>query len=256
MMQGQLTTKDPRLTIFNRIKNGPAGGYKNPLEKLAASSVMFTYYISLQEYMTIEFGDITYNNVNDTTSKDSVDSLHWANHTGAVDEQKIDRSYQTTDSFLLRFTEGFKVGTTLKASVGLPLEVVDLGAEASISTELNFETQQSITVENKKTFTTSSTIKIPAHTAVKATVCVDKCRFHGSYQVKYKPMFTNAGWAQWNSELDWFKDNGHPEMEALRNKDIVEIFPDLDLEVAATGTIDGVAGYDINLVTNATPINE
>lgn len=57
-------------------------------------------------------------------------------------------------------------------------------------------------------------------------------------------------------ELDWFKDNGHPEMEALRNKDIVEIFPDLDLEVAATGTIDGVAGYDINLVTNATPINE
>jgi len=95
------------------------------------------------------------------------------NPTDAVIHSTFNETQQTTDSFTYSFTEGLKLGASMKFSAGVPL----VGkAGVTLTAELTLTAGQQKTVSSTNSWSESNTFDIPARHAIKASIVLNEAQ--------------------------------------------------------------------------------
>lgn len=105
----------------------------------------------------------------------------FTNPTNAEITEQFSYSKTLTDTFMFKFTEGLKIGTSAKFKAGLPL--VGEG-EVAVSGEVSFGAEQQWTSTESKTWTASLSIKIPAQQRIRVTASLSLAKITASFTCK------------------------------------------------------------------------
>jgi hypothetical protein len=242
--------------LHSRISEAlKAGRLKNPLEDwLAFQLVEAGFMLDNTSYVDFMLDSIDYGDAQCVESIESVDTIHYGNHTNLDQEEVLKRSESTTDKTAFTFSEGIKVGVTEKATVTIGIEkLAKMGIELTYSTEFNFQTQQSISMEKSKTFEVQSIVKIPKHSKITAKIMIHKVSFNGTFNAHYVPVWTAAGREQLIKQINFFKEYEGESLEPLKLKKLAQSFTDINMRISCMGSLDGIAGRDITVEVTESP---
>jgi len=250
---------EARRVLHNRIFEAlKSGKLIDPLECwVAIQLVEAGFMLDRIKPVWVDFvlDSIEYGDAKCVEKTDSVDTIKYKNATESEQEEVLRRSESITEQTTFSFIEGTKVGVSQKSEVSVDIEeLLKLGIELTYSVEFDLQTQQSFTAEKTKTFEIQSTVKIPKQSIVTAEILVNKVLFNGMFAAYYVPVWTSAGREQLIKQINYYKEYKGVSLEPLKQKSLVKAFPDLDLHVECSGTLDGVAGRDIIVNVSEKPI--
>jgi hypothetical protein len=103
------------------------------------------------------------------------------NSTSIEQSQAITLSKATTSSFTWSLQEGFKLGMSIKFSVGIPAIA---STTTTMSGELSFSATQSTTKTEQRTWQVSQPIRVPPKSEVEAVLFIDERKFSQKFHSK------------------------------------------------------------------------
>jgi hypothetical protein len=179
---------------------------------------------------------------------DYLNSQYTPGQTLKLNEQVLDNSYgegtatmaynyatSITDSATISFTEGFKMGVTIKTGLKIP---VCASVEQQFSFEINLSSTQSSTTTTTVNETFSATFQVPAHSKLDVILSLEQSDFYMdtvtyfNFSVKDKKAFD-----RWVSPYFY-------------GQDLDQIFPnDTNVLEPLTGKIRGYAGIRFEAIT-------
>lgn len=104
-----------------------------------------------------------------------------SNSTSVEQSQTVLLSKITTNSFAWTLQEGFKIGMSVKFSVGVPV----IGSmDTTITAELSFSNTQTKTATEQRQWSVNQPVRVPSHTEVEAKLLIDEEKFSQRFHSK------------------------------------------------------------------------